>query len=143
MIVLDTNVLSELMKPQPDLRVFEWVRAKPRAALYTTSVVQAEVLAGIGMLPKGRRREALRAAADELFRTDFAGRVLPFDQAAARTYAAIVEERRDAGRPLEGFDGLIAAAARSAGYAVATRNVADFDGCGVEVVNPWGTEHQG
>lgn len=126
------------MRPEPNKAVFSWVEALPRASLFTTTIVQAEILAGVAQLPAGRRRAALEADAQSLFADEFAGRVLPFDQRAATQYAAIVEARRTAGRPLEGFDGLIAAVARAAGAGIATRNVADFEGCGVELVNPWG-----
>lgn len=137
MIVIDTNVLSELMQAEPNPRVFAFIDAQPRATLYTTAIVQAEILSGVAMLPQGRRRVALEADAQRLFADEFAGRVLPFDQEAALQYAAILERRRAIGRPLEGFDGLIAAIAAAAGFAVATRNTADFADCGVPLVNPW------
>lgn len=137
MIVLDTNVISELMRAEPNPSVFAFVNAQPRASLYTASIVQAEILAGIAQLPNGRRRAALETGARRLFAEEFSGRVLPFDEGAASAYAEIMEARRVIGRPLEGFDGLIAAIARSAGAAVATRNTADFEDCGVEVINPW------
>jgi hypothetical protein len=137
MIVLDTNVISELMRAAPNPSVLDFVDAQPRASLYTVAIVQAEILAGIAQLPSGRRRTALETDARRLFAEEFAGRVLPFDEGAASTYADIIERRRAMGRPLEGFDGLIAAIARSAGAAVATRNALDFEGCGVQVINPW------
>lgn len=104
MIVLDTNVLSELMRSQPAAAVFAWVAAQPRAALYTTSVNKAEILYGIAALPDGRRRAALATAADAMFTDDFASRVLPFDEDAAVHYAEIVAARRREGRPIEVFD---------------------------------------
>jgi predicted nucleic acid-binding protein len=136
-IVLDTNVLSELMRSQPAAAVFAWVSAQPRAALHTTSVNKAEILYGIATLPEGRRRAALAAAAEAMFNDDFAGRVLPFDEEAAVHYAEIVAERRREGRPIEAFDAQIAATARVAGAELATRNVGDFAGCGLTLVNPW------
>jgi predicted nucleic acid-binding protein len=136
-IVLDTNVLSELMRPQPAAAVFAWVSAQPRTALHTTSVNKAEILYGIATLPEGRRRAALAAAAEAMFTDDFAGRVLPFDEAAAVHYAEIVAGRRREGRPIEAFDAQIAATARVAGADIATRNVGDFAGCGLTLVNPW------
>jgi predicted nucleic acid-binding protein len=108
-IVLDTNVLSELMRSEPAAAVFAWVAAQPRATLYTTSVNKAEILYGIAVLPEGRRRAALAAAAEAMFTDDFAGRVLPFDEAAAVLYAEIVASRRRDGRPIEAFDAQIAA----------------------------------
>jgi predicted nucleic acid-binding protein len=136
-IVLDTNVLSELMRSQPAAPVFAWVSAQPRATLYTTSVSKAEVLFGIAVLPEGRRRLALAAAAEAMFADDFEGRVLPFDEAAAVHYAEIVAARRREGRPIEAFDAQIAATARVAGAGIATRDTGDFAGCGLTLVNPW------
>jgi len=138
-IVLDTNVLSELMRPAPSERVVRWVAAQPATSLYTTSVTQAEILHGIMLLPSGRRRIALESAAEAMFSEDFGGRVLPFGSEAAHPYARIAAERRRAGRPISHFDAQIAAIARSAGAAIATRNVADYDACGVQVINPWET----
>ena len=138
MIVLDTNVVSELMKPAPADAVVRWVAAQPAVALYTTSVTQAEILHGILLLPAGRRRTALEAAAEAMFAQDFGGRVLPFGSQAARAYAQIAAHRRSVGRPISQFDAQIAAIARSARSAVATRNVSDFEDCGVDVLNPWG-----
>jgi predicted nucleic acid-binding protein len=136
-IVLDTNVLSELMRSQPAAAVFAWVAAQPRAALYTTSVNKAEILYGIAALPDGRRRTALAAVAESMFTDDFAGRVLPFDEEAAVHYAEIVAARRREGRPIEAFDAQIAATARGAGADLATRDVGGFAGCGFILVNPW------
>lgn len=137
MIILDTNVLSELMKPKPAAPVVEWVAEHPTAALYTTAVTQAEILHGLMLLPPGRRRRALEAAASSMFAEDFEGRILGFGADAAAPYARIASERRREGRPISHFDAQIAAIARSTGASVATRNVDDFDGCGVRVVNPW------
>lgn len=137
MIVLDTNVLSELMRPEPHPDVFSWVAARPRAALYTTSINQAEILAGVEVLPAGKRRRALAAAAEAIFAEDFADRVLPVEGKAAVHYAVILSARRMAGRPISSFDALIAATALAAGASVATRDVTDFEGCGVAVLDPW------
>lgn len=137
MIVLDTNVVSELMRAAPNQAVVHWVAAQPMASLYTTSITQAEVLHGILLLPPGRRRSAVEAAAAAMFREDFAGRILAFGSDAAPPYARIAAQRRRAGRPISQFDAQIAAIAAAHGAAVATRNVADFDGCGVKVVDPW------
>jgi toxin FitB len=136
-IVLDTNVLSELMRSQPAAAVFARVAAQPRAELYTTSVSKAEILYGIAALPDGRRRAALAVAAEGMFTHDFAGRVLPFDEEAAVHYAEIVAARRREGRPIEAFDAQIAATARVAGAELATRDVGDFAGCGLTLVSPW------
>jgi toxin FitB len=136
-IVLDTNVLSELMRSQPEPSVFAWVAAQPRAALYTTSVNKAEILYGIAVLPEGRRSAALASAAEAMFTDDFAGRVLPFDEQAAVYYAEIVAARRRGGRPIEAFDAQIAAMAQVAGAELATRDVDDFEGCSLTLINPW------
>jgi predicted nucleic acid-binding protein len=138
MIVLDTNVLSELMKAAPADSVARWVAAQPAAGLCTTSITQAEVLHGIMLLPPGKRRTAVEGAAMAMFEEEFGGRILPFDSAAAPSYARIAAQRRRAGRPISHFDAQIAAIAVAAGAALATRNVTDFDGCGVKVINPWG-----
>jgi hypothetical protein len=136
-ILVDTNVLSELMKAAPAESVVRWFSTHSATSLYTTSITQAEVLHGILLLPPGRRRSAFEAAADAMFEEEFAGRILPFGSDAAHPYARIAAERRRAGRPISHFDAQIAAIAHSAGAAVASRNVADFDGCGLEVINPW------
>ena len=138
MILLDTNVLSEMMKRAPAERVVQWMADQPATSLYTTSITQAEILHGIMLLPSGRRRRAIEAAAEKMFGEDFDGRILPFGSDAAHSYARIASDRRRAGRPISHFDVQIAAIGRSAGAAIATRNVSDYDGCGVAVINPWG-----
>src|SRR5437870_4153521 len=137
MIVLDTNVLSEIMKPKPATKVIDWMAAQAAADLYTTSITQAEILHGLMLLPPSRRRSALEAAATSMFEDDFAGRILGFGSDVAQTYARIASDRRRAGRPISHFDAQIAAIARVIGAAIATRNTADFGGCGVTVVDPW------
>ena len=137
MIVLDTNVLSELMKATPADSVMRWIASQPATSLYTTSITQAEILHGIMLLSAGKRRNAFEGAAQAMFNEDFAGRILPFGSDAAAPYARIAAARRRAGHPISHFDAQIAAIAHSAGAAVATRNVSDFDGCGVKVINPW------
>jgi predicted nucleic acid-binding protein len=137
MIILDTNVVSELMRRTPDRKVVDWVSAQPVATLYTTSITQAEILHGVMLLPSARRRTSIRQAAEAMFTEDFSGRILAFDSEAALFYAEIAAERRRAGHPISHFDAQISAIARSTGAAVATRNVRDFEGCGVEVLNPW------
>jgi predicted nucleic acid-binding protein len=137
MIVLDTNVLSELMRPDPSPAVVEWIDAQPRASLYTASVCQAELLYGIEAMPAGKRRDALAALATTFFEEDLADQILPLTAAAAARYARIVVHRRDAGKPIGAFDALIAATALVAGAAVATRDVGGFEGCGLTLINPW------
>ena len=137
MIVLDTNVISELMRAEPHPAVLAWVAVQPRALLYTTHINQAEILYGIAALPEGRRRTALAAAAAAMFAEDFAGRILPFEARAAARYPDIVLARRRAGNPIEGFDALIAATALAAGASVATRDTGGFTGCGLTLIDPW------
>ena len=139
MIILDTNVLSELMKARPSTNVLDWTAAQPPLSLFTTTVTQAEILYGIRLLPTGRRREALADAVAGMFDEDFSGRVLSFDGPAAHAYAVIATARKQAGRPIAQFDAQIAAIARSRGAAIATRNISDFEACGVDVVDPWDT----
>ena len=137
MFVLDTNVISELMRPAPHPAVFAWVAAQPRASLYTTSVTRAEILSGIGIMPQGRRRAALSDAAAAMFDEDLRGRILAFDAAAADRYAEIIVSRRQAGTPIHTFDALIAATALVARAAVVTRDTDGFAGCGLTLINPW------
>ena len=136
MFLLDTNVISELMREQPDPAVFAWVAARPRDTLYTTSVSEAELFNGISAMPDGRRRDTLAGAAEALFAAEFAGRVLPFAGVAARRYGEIVVSRRTAGKPIGAFDALIAATALASGASMVTRNVDDFEGCGLTLINP-------
>ena len=138
MIVLDTNVLSELIKTAPSPRVVEWCNSYPEAELYLTSITQAEILVGIELLPNRRRRAAIAQAAEASFREDFEERILPFESDAAREFAGIVGARRRRGRPITQADAQIAAIARACGAAIATRNMGDFEHCGVKVMNPWG-----
>ncbi len=139
MIVLDTNVISELMRAEPHPAVLAWIAAHPSATLYTTSVNKAEILYGIAAMPEGRRRMALVAAAVNMFTEDFAERVLPFDDIAADRYAEIVARRRRAGKPIEAFDALIAATALAAGADIATRDIGGFEGLGLNLLDPWTT----
>ena len=139
MFLLDTNVLSAMMKDTPEPRLAAWVAGQPAASLFTASVCQAEIFAGLAVLPQGRRRRGLEAAALAMFEEDFAERVWPFDAAAALDYAAIYVLRREAGRPIATMDLMIAAIARARGAAVVTRDAGGFAGCGVGVVDPWAT----
>ncbi|WP_439496195.1 type II toxin-antitoxin system VapC family toxin [Bosea sp. (in: a-proteobacteria)] len=137
MIIIDTNVISEMVAVTPSPAVESWLAAQPPMAIFTTTVTQAEILFGLRLLPRGRRRNDLEAAILPIFDQDLSGRVLPFDSAAAGAYATIAAERREAGRPISQFDAQIAAIASSRGAALATRNIGDFEGIGLEVINPW------
>ena len=136
MIVLDTNVVSELMRVSPSEDVVEWVRRHPGDLLCTTAISVAEVRYGIARLSAGRRQSALRAAADEVFAA-FSEVIFAFDEAAARHYGDVVVERSLAGEPISGFDAQIAAICRVNQVALATRNTDDFAGLGLELLNPW------
>lgn len=137
MIVLDTNVVSELMRPQPNSAVEAWVADRAATTLFLSAVSEAELLYGVAIMPAGQRRDALESEVEAMLRDDFAGRVLPFDSDAARAYAEIAASRRAAGRPVSQSEGQIAAIARSRGMAVATRNVRHFDGMAVDLIDPW------
>lgn len=137
MIILDTNVLSEVLRPQPQPRVLAWLEGQPSASLFTTTITRGEILYGIRLLPDGQRRQDLWNAAMGTFIEDFAGRVLSFDNDAADAFALIAASRRQVGRPISQFDAQIAAIARSRGAALCTRNVKDFQECGVDLLNPW------
>jgi hypothetical protein len=137
MILLDTNVISELMRPRPDSGVVAWIAAKLATDLYISAVTEAELRYGVEILPTGQRRQQLQAALGGMLEEDFAGRILPFDSAAAIAYATIAGDRRRAARPISQMDAQIAAIARSIGAPLATRNVADFDNCGIAILDPW------
>ena len=137
MIILDTNVVSELMRPAPAPAVEAWVGGREAATLFFTALSEAELHYGVAIMPAGRRRDAIDAAIGSMLRDDFAGRILPFDSEAARAYAEIAAARRAAGRPISQVDGQIAAIARSRDMAVATRNTRDFADTGIDVIDPW------
>jgi hypothetical protein len=136
MIVLDTNVVSELMRPSPSTRVLAWVRGHEDRELCTTAITLAEIRYGIERLADGRHKELLKTTADDVF-GGFAEQLLPFDARAALRYAVIVSGRDRAGRPIDGFDAQIASICREHQATLATRNVADFEHTGIEVVDPW------
>lgn len=137
MTILDTNVLSELMKPTPSPRVMAWVAKQPATELFTTSITEAEIFYGLELLTKGKRREGLLAAAEAMFAEDLAGRVFGFDSDAARAFSKIAAHRRALGRPISHADAQIAAITQVRGAKLATRNVADFEDCGLDAVDPW------
>ena len=137
MILIDTNVISELMRANPAPEVLAWFGNQSAMALHMSAVGEAELRRGAAILPDGKRRDRLIAGIDAMIAEDFAGRVLPFDSAAAVAFATIYSDRRSAGRPISFPDCQIAATARAHGAALATRNVSDFEGCGVDVIDPW------
>ncbi len=137
MIVLDSNVISEVMKKDRDRHVVSWLRRQPGHAIFTTAVNVAEVMTGIALLPIGHRQDELASAAAEVFDRVLLNRILPFDRAAADSYARIVSSRRRIGRPIKELDAQIAAITKVHSMALATRDAADFVECGIEVIDPW------
>ena len=137
MVLLDTNIVSEVIKDVADARVALWLTRQPKDSLFLCAVTEAELRLGAAILPVGRRREALAKLIEGILSEDFAGRILPFDSQAAIAYATVSAARRHAGRPISIADAQIAAVARARGAAIATRNTRDFEGCGVAVINPW------
>jgi len=137
-ILLDTNVLSELMRPQPDVQVLAWFDLNTESGYYTSAVTKAEILLGISLLPAGNRQIKLADAATEMFSEEFSGRCLPFDGQSAEIYAELVAERTRVGHPISTEDAQIAAITLSNHLCLATRNVKDFTGIeGLRLVNPW------
>jgi predicted nucleic acid-binding protein len=137
MVILDTNVLAELMKPVPEPAVVSWMNRQETSDLFLTTITIGEILYGIRILPQGKHRLRLEQGFETILSAAFTGRVLVFDEGAARQYGDVMGRRREIGRPLGIPDGQIASIARANRYAVATRNVFDFVECGVEIVNPF------
>ncbi len=137
MIILDTDVISELMRAKPEPVVVDWFRVRSLLEMATTTINLAEIRRGLARLPFGRRRRDLEVTFNSLAARGFANRVLDFDASAADAYGDLAVERERAGRPMEGLDGLIAAIAKSRGLPIATRNVDDFAECGIDLINPW------
>jgi len=137
-IILDTNVLSELMRSQPAPLVVEWFARQTAATFYVTAITQSEILLGIALLPAGKRRDALTDAAEKMFREDFPGNCLPFDESCAGLYASIVANRRRSGFSITTEDAQIAAIALNLNLPLATRNTRDFLHIeGLTLYNPW------
>jgi predicted nucleic acid-binding protein len=137
-IILDTNVVSELIRPTPDLAVARWIKNQLASNLFISAITEAELRYGVALLPEGKRRDHLAASLERILRgRSFHGRTLSFDSAAASAYAAIVAGRRASGRPISQSDAQIAAIATCHRAIVATRNIDDFVGSGITLVNPW------
>jgi predicted nucleic acid-binding protein len=137
MIVLDTNVISEPLRPHCSETVTAWLDAQAAETLYITAINAAELWAGVALLPEGARKRALESSLADLLDRLFGGRLLDFDRRAARAYAEIARKTAAAGVHLPLADGLIAAIAQAHGFAVATRDTAPFRAAGIEVINPW------
>lgn len=140
MIIIDTNVISELLRPTPEPLVEAWLGEQDGLSIYLTAISEAELRYGVAIMTSGKRRDGLGVAIDRILRDDMAGRILPFDSAAARAYADIAASRRSAGKPISQTDCQIAAIARAHTAPVATRNTPDFEGCGIDLINPWTAE---
>jgi toxin FitB len=137
MILLDTNVISETYKPHPEMRVANWLLKVPIESLFVSSVTTAELLYGAAILPEGRRKQELSGVIHRFLTERIVNPVQPFDERDAAAYAGISAHRRQIGRVIRELDAQIAAIALTRGFAVATRNVSDFEHCGVEIINPW------
>ena len=137
MIILDTNVVSELIRATPDPGVLAWVNSHPSAQFGTTAITAAELYYGVARLPVGQCRQQLAVAVSALLNDALRGRIVPFDERAARRYADVITERERAGRPIGVPDAQIAAVCRELSAVLATRNIKDFEETGVELVDPW------
>jgi predicted nucleic acid-binding protein len=137
MIILDTNIVAEMMKTAPAPSVVAWLNEQETSALYLTAVTVGEIAFGLRVLPRGKRRRQLESGFERVVAEAFAGRILSYDEEAARHFGEVMGRRKEIGRPLSILDGQIASIARAGGYTVATRNVRDFVDCGVEIVNPF------
>ncbi len=137
MILLDTNVVSAVMKPTPVQPVLDWLNGEKSTRLYLSTISIAEIRYGLCILPAGKRRRALEGRFERFVARGFEQRTLAFDERAARLYGELMGHRRKIGRPMSILDGQIAAIARANRFAVATGNVRDFEGCGLEILNPF------
>ncbi len=137
MILVDTNVISETLRQQPDPAVVRWMDAQSVETLYLSAVTVAELRYGIAVLPEGRRRQVLHSGLEQSVLPLFEGRILPFDGVAAESYAELMAAARRRGRGVSAADGYIAATAHAAGLMVATRDTSPFEAVGLAVVNPW------
>ena len=137
MIILDTNIVSEMMRTVPAPAVTAWLNDQDVSLLFLTAVTVGEIRYGLRILPQGKRRRSLEEGFERILADAFAGRILAFDEAAAQRYGEVMGRRKEIGRPLDVLDGQIAAIAWSNGCSVATRNVQDFIECGVEIINPF------
>ena len=137
MILLDTNVVSEPLRPAPDTRVIAWIDAQPLETIFLSAITVAELRAGVALLPVGKRRSGLQQSLEKRVLPLFAGRVLPFDLACTQAYAELMAKARTAGLAIATADGYIAAIAAANGFAVATRDTGPFEVAGAAVINPW------
>jgi toxin FitB len=137
MLILDTNVISELMKPEADLAVLAWFLRHTHAQFATTAICQAEVLGGLAVLPDGKRKRNMLAAAQAIWEIDLEQRVFDFDSSCAKAFADILQRRKIAARPIQFVDAAIAAICTVHKATIVTRDTAGFETCGIKVINPW------
>lgn len=137
MIILDTNAVSETLKPKPSESVLRWLGSQDPGSVFVTVITQAEILYGIEVMAAGRRKHRLAHATEGLLMEDFQGRILPFDPQSAREFPRILASRKAAGHPMSQFDAMIAAIVRVHRATLATRNVRDFEHCGIRLIDPW------
>jgi len=137
MILLDTNVLSEVMKPRPDPSVLAWIDSQDPDDLGTSMIVVAEIISGLDLMPVGNRQSQLRQKAEYMFSEFFRGRIFALDLPAARAYGIVLKTRKAARKPIDEMDALIAATAFANGASLATRNISHFENCGVRLFDPW------
>jgi predicted nucleic acid-binding protein len=137
MILLDTNVISEPLKPRPDARMMAWIDRQTLETLHICTISLAELRFGIAIMPEGKRQESLRQRLEERIVPMFDGRILAFDAAPASVYARLRARARAAGKAIDAVDSFIAAIAFARGFAVATRDIAPFNATGLKVINPW------
>jgi toxin FitB len=136
-ILLDTNVISEVMKTRPDEQVMTWIDSKDPEELGTCTIVLAELLSGLDLMPDGSRQRQLREKAEYMFSALFADRIFEFDVTAAGMFGTVLKLRASIGRPIDDMGALIAATALSKSVSLATRNIPDFEHCGIPLINPW------
>lgn len=137
MIILDTNIISEMMKQTPSYKVIKWIDRQDSIELYITTVTIAEISYGINALPNGKRRQLIEDAFNKLLNAAFKHRILSFDEISAHQYGKLMGHRKESGKPLSILDGQIAAIAFTQTKTIATRNTRDFVDCGVELINPF------
>ena len=141
MILLDTNVISEPLRPSGDAAVLAWIDAQIVETLYLSAISLAELRLGMATLPAGKRKDVLYSSFEQRVLPVFAGRILPFDSAASEAYAVLRARARAQGKAIAPADGYIAATAKSHGLIVATRDTGPFEAVGLTVINPWNTAH--
>jgi len=137
MIIFDTNVISELLKPSPNNHVIAWIESLSRQMIFTTTITKSELIYGLFILPEGKKKLEKLQDLRDILDNDFNGKILSFDSDAADAFAQISSLRKSLGKPISQFDAMIAGIAKSRGARLATRNTRDFYECGIDTINPW------